>query len=70
MNTLYTKAQLFEKGVKRKDILRLIKRTEAVCNYFFRLQLVRDLSDNEQKEWDTSLNRWDHFKATLTNWDK
>lgn len=70
MNTLYTKAELVQKGIKRTDVVRLVKSTERMCNYFFKLHTVRDLTVKEQKEWDTNLSKWDHFKATLNNWDK
>lgn len=69
MNTLYTKAELIQKGIKRTDVIRLIKSTERICNYFFKLHTSRELTAKEQKEWDNNLCKWDHFKATLNNWD-
>lgn len=70
MNTLYTKEELIQKGIKRKDVLRLIKSTERICNYFFQLHTARELTHNEQKEWDCNLSKWDHFKVTLKKWDE
>lgn len=69
MNTLYTKAELIQKGIKRTDVIRLIKSTERICNYFFKLHTSRELTTKEQKEWDNNLSKWDHFKTTLNNWD-
>ena len=70
MNTLYTKEELIQKGIKRPDVVRLIKSTERICNYFFKLHTSRRLSVKEQKEWDCNLSKWDHFKATLNKWDE
>jgi len=70
MNTLYTKEELIQKGIKRTDVVRLIKSTERMSNYFFKLHMVRDLTTKEQKEWDCNLSKWDHFKATLNAWDE
>lgn len=70
IHTLYTKEELQTKGIKRKDVVRVLKTTERECNYFFKLHLIRKLTDKEQKQWDSANSRWDHFKATLTKWDK
>ena len=70
VHTLYTKEELQAKGIKRKDVVRVLKTTERECNYFFKLHLTRKLTDKEQNQWDNANSRWDHFKTTLTNWDK
>ena len=70
VHTLYTKEELQAKGIKRKDVVRVLKTTERECNYFFKLHLTRKLTDKEQNQWDNANSRWDHFKATLNAWDK
>lgn len=70
IHNLYTKEELQAKGINRNDIVRMIKVSERECNYFFKLCLARSLSSKEEKQWDNANSRWDHFKATLANWDK
>ena len=70
IHTLYSKEELQAKGLKRSDIVRVMKTTERECNYFFKLHISRALSAKEQSQWDNANCRWDHFKATLNAWDK
>jgi len=70
VHTLYSKEELQAKGLKRSDVVRVMKTAERECNYFFKLQLIRELSTKEQRQWDNAISRWDHFKTTLANWDK
>lgn len=70
IHTLYSKEELQAKGIKRSDVVRVMKMAERQCNYFFKLIRIRELSEKELKEWNAATSRWDHFKATLANWDK
>lgn len=67
MNQVFTAAELQAKGITRRDVQRLLAKTETRVNSYVN-QYIRNgnkCSAAFQVAWDAECARWDHLKATL-----
>mgnify|MGYP000889845763 CR=1 FL=1 len=67
MNQVLNTAELQAKGISRRDVQRLLAKTETRVNSYVS-QYIRNgnkCSAAFQAAWDAECARWDHLKATL-----
>ncbi len=69
--TILTPAALAQKGISKRDVKSLLRRSEARVNSYTR-QYARNgfkCSERFRESWDAECARWDHFKATLAGFE-
>lgn len=67
MSNVLTAAEIKAKGITKRDVQRLLKKSETRVNSYA-TQYARNgfkCTDGFQAAWDAECARWDHLKATL-----
>lgn len=63
-----TPAELAAKGIKRRDVERMLRSHEREVNWHIARYISQghQVSPAQQAKWDAACARWDHCKATLS----
>lgn len=67
---VFSEKELKEKGIGKKNILKMIRSTEKRIAHF--VKQYRDLgyvSAKFEKMWDLECQKWDHLKKTLAQFN-
>lgn len=67
MSQVFTAAELQSKGITRRDVQRLLAKSETRVNSYA-TQYLRNgnkCSASFRAAWDAECARWDHLKTTL-----
>jgi hypothetical protein len=63
---VFTPAELTANGIKKSDVARMLARTEKLCTWHAKRHQVQGTTSAQQKEWDSACAKWDHLKATIS----
>ena len=67
MMQVFSPAELLAKGITRRDIQRMLKRSESRVSAYVKTYTRngRKCSPDFQQKWGAECARWDHLRATL-----